>query len=504
MMHKKDYAFWSVVMVAGAVGATAVLNVSNLQSAPSQNADIYRKIDLFGEVFERVRQDYVEKPDEGAMIESAINGMLAALDPHSSYMPPKDYRDMQVQTRGEFGGLGIEVTMENGVIKVVSPIDDTPAAKAGLQANDLITHLDNEQIVGLTLQQAVDKMRGPVNTPITLTIVRKGKDEPFDVKVTRDVIHINAVKQRTEKDVAYIKVSTFNEQTHTNLVKAMESLKTSIGADLKGYVIDLRNNPGGLLDQAIAVSDDFLDRGAIVLTKGRDNAETQRAQARPGDMSDGKPVVILINGGSASASEIVAGALQDHKRATVIGTRSFGKGSVQTIIPLGNNEGAIRLTTARYYTPSNRSIQAKGIDPDVVVEQELPEELKGKNPERPRGEASLRGHLRGEEKKAEDKKAEEAKAAAAKSEAKPADPAVKPEGEDGDDEGAMVKPDEKKEVSGSSSYVPKEPEKDTQLQYALNLLRGNVVGAAALAQPSTPPSANPASPPSGDKAAVPN
>lgn len=497
-MHKKDYAFWSVVMVAGAVGATAVLNVTNLQSAPSQNADIYRKIDLFGEVFERVRQDYVEKPDEGAMIEAAINGMLASLDPHSSYMPPKDYRDMQVQTRGEFGGLGIEVTMENGVIKVVSPIDDTPASKAGLQANDLITHLDNEQIVGLTLQQAVDKMRGPVNTPITLTIVRKGKDDPFDVKVTRDVIHINPVKQRAEKDVAYIKVSTFNEQTHANLVKAMESLKTSIGSDLKGYVIDLRNNPGGLLDQAIAVSDDFLDRGAIVLTKGRDNAETQRAQARPGDMSDGKPVVVLINGGSASASEIVAGALQDHKRATVIGTRSFGKGSVQTIIPLGNNEGAIRLTTARYYTPSNRSIQAKGIDPDVVVEQELPEELKGKNTDRPRGEASLRGHLRSEDVNKKNEAGKDAKPA----DAKPAE--AKPDGDDGDDEGAAAKPDEKKEVSGSSSYVPKEPEKDTQLQYALNLLRGNVVGAAAIAQPSSTPSASPASPGSGDKATVPN
>ena len=494
MMHKKDYAFWTVMIVGGAVAVTTALNVSNLQSAPSQNADIYRKIDLFGEVFERVRQDYVEKPDEGQMIESAINGMLASLDPHSSYMPPKDYRDMQVQTRGEFGGLGIEVTMENGVIKVVSPIDDTPAAKAGLQANDLITHLDNEQIVGLTLQQAVDKMRGPVNTPITLTIVRKGKDEPFDVKVTRDVIHINAVKSRAEKDIAYIKVSTFNEQTHANLVKSMETLKTQIGTDLKGYVIDLRNNPGGLLDQAIAVSDDFLDRGAIVLTKGRDNAETQRAQARPGDMSDGKPVVILINGGSASASEIVAGALQDHKRATVIGTRSFGKGSVQTIIPLGNNEGAIRLTTARYYTPSNRSIQAKGIDPDVVVEQELPEEMKAKGPERPRGEASLRGHLRGEGAKKDQKPEEAAKPEAEDDEEQPA-PAA----------GAEAKPDEKKEISGSSSYVPKEPEKDTQLQYALNLLRGNVVGAAAIAQPSTTPSANPASPAnSGDKAAVPN
>jgi carboxyl-terminal processing protease len=498
MMHKKDFAFWSLVAVAG-VSATAVLGVTALHSAPSQNDDIYRKIDLFGEVFERVRQDYVEKPDEGVMIESAINGMLSALDPHSSYMPPKDYRDMQVQTRGEFGGLGIEVTMENGIIKVVSPIDDTPAAKAGLLANDLITHLDNEQIVGLTLQQAVDKMRGPVNTPITLTIVRKGKDEPFDVKVTRDVIHINAVKARAEKDIAYVKVSTFNEQTHANLVKSMEQLKTQIGADLKGYVIDLRNNPGGLLDQAIAVSDDFLDRGAIVLTKGRDNAETQRAQARPGDMSDGKPVVVLINGGSASASEIVAGALQDHKRATVIGTRSFGKGSVQTIIPLGNNEGAIRLTTARYYTPSNRSIQAKGIDPDVVVEQELPEDMKAKGPERPRGEASLRGHLRGEAGKAPE-------GAAATPTPTPDDKA-KPEGEDEDGgagAGAMVKPDDKKEVSGSSSYVPKEPEKDTQLQYALNLLRGNVVGAAATVQPSTPPSANPASPPTGDKASVPN
>lgn len=496
MMHKKDFAFWSVVMLAGVVGATAVLNVSNLHSAPSQNADIYRKIDLFGEVFERVRQDYVEKPDEGKMIESAINGMLSSLDPHSSYMPPKDYRDMQVQTRGEFGGLGIEVTMENGVIKVVSPIDDTPAARAGLQANDLITHLDNEQIIGLTLQQAVDKMRGPVNTPITLTIVRKGRDEPFDVKVTRDIIHINAVKSRSEKDVAYIKVSTFNEQTHANLVKSMEDLKSELGENLKGYIIDLRNNPGGLLDQAIAVSDDFLDRGAIVLTKGRDNSETQRAQARPGDVTEGKPIVVLINGGSASASEIVAGALQDHKRATVIGTRSFGKGSVQTIIPLGNNEGAIRLTTARYYTPSNRSIQAKGIDPDVVVEQVLPEELK-KRRNRPRGEASLRGHLSNDEKaKEEEEKAKEDQTSQAE--------------EDDELEQTIqaIANSAKKEESGSSSYVPKEAEKDTQLQYALNLLRGDIVEAAALAQPEEDKqtaekkaAGTPA--PAGDKAAAP-
>jgi carboxyl-terminal processing protease len=322
-------------------------------------------------------------------------------------------------------------------------------------------------------------MRGPVNTTITLTVVRKGKDEPFDVKVTRDVIRINPVKGRPEEDVAYLKVSTFNEQTHANLVKSMDGLKKDIGDKLKGYIIDLRNNPGGLLDQAISVSDDFLERGAIVLTKGRNNEETQRAQARPGDSTDGKPIVVLINGGSASASEIVAGALQDHKRATVIGTRSFGKGSVQTIIPLGAN-GAIRLTTARYYTPSNRSIQAKGIDPDIVVEQELPEELKGKTPEKPRGEASLRGHLRnpgngGSEVKDEGKDT-------------PADA-----GKEGE------KKEEKEEVSGSSSYVPKEPEKDTQLQYALNLLRGKATEATIAkpadmpAQPQTAPAASPSS-----------
>ena len=446
MMRKTDYAFWTFLTLAGLAGATTVLNVSQTYSAtPSANSELYRQLDLFGDVLERVRSDYVEKPDDTALIESAINGMLSSLDPHSSYMSPKSFRDMQVQTRGEFGGLGIEVTMENGVIKVVSPIDDTPAAKAGLLANDLITHLDNEQISGLTLEQAVEKMRGPVNTPISLTIVRKGRDDPFDVKVVRDVIRINAVKARMEgDDIAYIKVTTFNEQTHTNMVKAMEQLNKDLGPKLKGYVLDLRNNPGGLLDQAIAVSDDFLERGAIVLTKGRNNEETQRANARPGDVTEGKKIAVLINGGSASASEIVAGALQDHKRATIIGTRSFGKGSVQTIIPLGAN-GAIRLTTARYYTPSNRSIQAKGIDPDILIEEELPEELKAKMAaEKPRGEASLRGHLKN------------------------------PDGSDKTEE-------KKEEVSGSSSYVPKEPEKDTQLQYALSFLRGTA---------KEPPSAN--------------
>lgn len=462
-MRKTEFAFWTFLTMAGLAGVTTVLNVPNGNSATSPNAELYKQLDLFGDVFERVRSDYVEKPDDTMLIENAINGMLSALDPHSSYLSPKNFKDMQVQTRGEFGGLGIEVTMENGVIKVVSPIDDTPASRAGILANDLITHLDDEQINGLTLEQAVEKMRGPVNTPINLTIIRKGREEPFDVKVTRDIIRINPVKARAEDDVAYIKVSTFNEQTHAMLVKSMDQLRKEIGPKLRGYIIDLRNNPGGLLDQAIAVSDDFLDKGAIVLTKGRNNEETQRAQARPGDTSDGKPVVILINGGSASASEIVAGALQDHKRATIIGTRSFGKGSVQTIIPLGSTNGAIRLTTARYYTPSNRSIQAKGIDPDIVVEQELPDDLKEKIAnEKPRGEASLRGHLRNPD-----------------GSSKPA--------EDGDNS-AAVPIEEQKEESGSLAYVPKEAEKDTQLQYALRFLRGTATE-ANVAKPATPPTA---------------
>jgi len=382
-----------------------------------------------------VRSDYVEKPDDSKLIEAAINGMLTALDPHSAYLNPKHFRDMQVQTRGEFGGLGIEVTMENGVVKVVSPIEDTPAAKAGLQSGDLITAFDKEQIQGLTLQEAVEKMRGPVNSPITLTIVRKGVEDPFDVKVTRDVIHINPVKYNAEgDDVGYIRITTFNEQTTANLQKALDDLKKQLGPKLKGYVIDLRNNPGGLLDQAISVSDAFLDQGAIVLTRGRNLEETQRSNARSGDLTDGKQLIVLINGGSASASEIVAGALQDHHRATILGTRSFGKGSVQTIIPLGSN-GALRLTTARYYTPSGRSIQAKGIEPEVVVEEELPEDLKKKADDlTTKGEANLRGHL-------------------------------KIEGADEEDEASQ-------EEAGSSSYVAPEKEKDTQLNYALDLLRG--------------------------------
>jgi len=461
MMRKPDYAFWTFMMLAGLAGLTTVFNVTRTYSAQTPNAEIYKQLDLFGDVLERVRADYVEKPDDGMLIDSAINGMLSALDPHSAYLNPKHFRDMQIQTKGEFGGLGIEVTMENGIVKVVAPIDDTPASKAGIQANDLITHLDGEQIVGLTLEQAVEKMRGPVNTPITLTVMRKGKDEPVEIKIVRDVIRINAVRSRLEGDIIYVKISTFNEKTHENLVKQVEALKKQLGKPPVGYIIDLRNNPGGLLDQAIHVSDDFLEQGAIVLTKGRNLEETQRANARPGDLTDGKRILVLINGGSASASEIVAGALQDHKRALIIGTRSFGKGSVQTIIPLGQN-GAIRLTTARYYTPANRSIQAKGIEPDVVVEQELPPELKPKTAERPRGEASLRGHLRSE-------------------------------GKDKD----------KKEESGSSAYVPREPEKDNQLQYALKLMRGEVpeptpgtvIRAPGNDAPATPTDAKPAEEP---------
>ncbi|MEG6507978.1 S41 family peptidase [Methyloligella sp. 2.7D] len=429
-MRKSEYAVWTLLVLAVIAAGSAMVSLAKSQSASAANSDIYQQLDLFGEVLERVRADYVEKPKDDELIESAINGMLTGLDPHSSYLNPEHFRDMQVQTRGEFGGLGIEVTMENGFVKVVSPIDDTPAAKAGVLANDVITHLDGKEIQGLTLQEAVEKMRGPVNSPIELTIVRDGVDDPFKVKIVRDIIHINPVKYSAEDDVGYIRITTFNEQTTPNLQEAVTELKKEIGPKLKGYVIDLRNNPGGLLDQAISVSDSFLNKGAIVLTRGRNQDESQRSNARDGDIANGKPIVVLINGGSASASEIVAGALQDHKRAVTLGTRSFGKGSVQTIIPLG--DGALRLTTARYYTPSGRSIQAKGIEPDVEVEEEMPDDLKKKAEVMgTRGEADLRGHLKGEDEA----------------------------------------PGEKEE-SGSSAYVPQDKEKDTQLNYALDILRG--------------------------------
>jgi carboxyl-terminal processing protease len=378
-----------------------------------------------------VRADYVEKPDDSKLIESAINGMLAGLDPHSSYMDSKSLRDLQVQTRGEFGGLGIEVTMEGGLIKVVAPIDDTPAAKAGIMANDIITHLDDEPAQGLTLNQAVEKMRGPENSKIKLKIMRKGQDKPVEVTITRARIHVRSVRSRLEgDDVGFIRVTQFNEQTTGDLKKAISDLSTQ--AKLKGFIIDLRNNPGGLLDQAISVSDAFLEKGEIVSTRGRNAEETQRFNARAGDLTKNKPLIVLINGGSASASEIVAGALQDHRRATVIGTRSFGKGSVQTIIPLGSTNGALRLTTARYFTPSGRSIQAKGISPDIEVLQEVPEELKARTDTS--GEASLRGHLKAQ----------------------------------GD------------EQTGSQSYIPPDPKDDKALHTALDLMRGIQKNSACL------------------------
>jgi carboxyl-terminal processing protease len=431
-----------LVLLGGAAGAVLTLFaiqspaiVMGASARAAASADTYRQLNLFSDIFERVRAHYVEKPDDSKLIESAINGMLTGLDPHSSYMDAKSFRDMQVQTRGEFGGLGIEVTQEEGLIKVVAPIDETPAAKAGIRAGDIITHLDGEAVQGLTLNQAVDKMRGQVNTKIQLRITRKGAEKPLEVSIVRDVIRVKSVRSRIEgEDVGYIRISSFNEQTTDGLKKAITDLTAQIPPEkLKGFILDLRNNPGGLLDQAISVSDTFLERGEIVSTRGRDAEETQRFNARPGDLIKGRPLIVLINGGSASASEIVAGALQDQKRATVIGTRSFGKGSVQTIIPLGSGNGALRLTTARYFTPSGKSIQAKGITPDIEVLQEVPDEVKKTAASvEIKGESSLRGHL-------------------------------KAEGE---------------EASGSQSYVPPETRDDKAMQMAFDLLRGVKTNAA--------------------------
>ncbi|MCF8467422.1 MAG: S41 family peptidase [Sneathiella sp.] len=354
------------------------------------SSETYRQLNLFGDVFAKIREDYVEQVDDEKLIEAAINGMLSSLDPHSSYLNPKNYDGMKVQTRGKFGGLGIEVTMENGLVKVVSPIDDTPAAKAGILAGDYITHLDGEPVLGLTLAEAVEKMRGLVDTDLKLTIRRVGEKEPIDITLTRAVITVQSVRGHLEEgDILYVRISSFTEQTDKGLRKIIEKLKTEAGDDYKGLILDLRNNPGGLLDQAIAVSDDFLEKGEIVSTRGRKPDDAQRFNAKPDDIVNGKPVVVIINGGSASASEIVAGALQDHGRAVILGTKSFGKGSVQTIIPLQGN-GAMRMTTARYYTPSGTSIQAKGIVPDIEVEQAKLEVLK---PVGGRSEADLRNHL---------------------------------------------------------------------------------------------------------------
>ena len=360
---------WLQRLQRGLIGVTFVATLlTSALGAMAQSAnspDTYRQLNLFGDVFERVRAEYVEEVSDQELIEAAINGMLTSLDPHSNFLTSKNYSDMRVQTKGEFGGLGIEVTMENGVIKVVSPIDDTPASRAGLQPGDLITHLDGDTVQGLTLGQAVERMRGPVDSKIVLSVRRKDA-KPFDVTIQRATIKIRSVRHEAVGDVGYVRITTFNEQTTSGLQNGVAALSRELGDKLAGFVIDLRNNPGGLLDQAISVSDSFLEKGEIVSTRGRDPNDASRVHATAGDVTDGKPVVVLINGGSASASEIVAGALQDHRRAIILGTQSFGKGSVQTIVPLPGNV-AMRLTTARYYTPSGRSIQKTGISPDIIV-----------------------------------------------------------------------------------------------------------------------------------------
>ena len=408
-------------------------------TSAATNADTYSQLNLLGNVFERVRADYVEKPDDAKLVEGAINGMVTSLDPHSRYMNEAAWRDMQETTHGEFGGLGIEVTMEDGLVKVVSPMDGTPAAKAGILSGDFITYIDGDAVQGLTLEQAVNKMKGPVHTSTKLKIERKGVDKPIDVSIQREIIQVKPVSFHTDGgDIGYIRISSFNEQTTDGLRKAIADITKEIPQEkLAGYVVDLRNNPGGLLDQAVSVSSTFMPRGEVVSTRGRTPEETQRYTARGGDITKGKPLVVLINGGSASASEIVAGALHDHKRATLIGTRSFGKGSVQTIIPLGTGNGALALTTARYFTPSGHSIQALGVSPDIEVLQDVPDELKGRVDTK--GEASMRGHLSAE--------------------------------------GA--------EQTGSQAYVPPDEKNDKAMAAAFDLLRGVTLKADVPAAPKT-------------------
>ncbi|KFE35155.1 S41 family peptidase [Thioclava atlantica] len=410
--------------LAGAVLSTQV--AAPLMAQETKQPDtVYQQLDLFGDIFEKIRQDYVEPVDSKKLIEAAINGMLSSLDPHSSYLPPKDYADMRVQTRGSFGGLGIEVTQEEGMVKVVSPMDGTPAAEAGIKSGDYITAVDGESLMGMSLDQAVEKMRGPVGSDITITIVREGEKEPFDVTLTRDTIKLTAVRGRHDGDTVILRITTFNDQTFPNLESSIkEQVKEVGGMDkVDGFIIDLRNNPGGLLTQAIKTADAFLDKGEIVSTRGRNAQDSERFNATPGDLADGKPIVVLINGGSASASEIVTGALQDHHRAIVVGTKSFGKGSVQTVMPI-QGEGAMRLTTARYYTPSGRSIQSLGIQPNVVVPQPEPkpadqnaEDKNGKTSQMT-SEADLKGAISNDSMSADEKKQAEDERAKAEEAAK--------------------------------------------------------------------------------------
>ena len=388
-------------LIAGFGGTLAGLLVTTQLAGPliaqeaadgggAQNPSLYEELDLFGSVFEQVRRQYVEEVDDKTLIEAAINGMLTSLDPHSGFVAATDYEDLQTQTRGTFGGLGIEVGQEDGLVKVISPIDDTPAAQAGVQAGDYITHVNGESLMGLTLDESVEKMRGPVGSEITITLLRQGETEPFDVKIVRDTIKLQAVKTRTEGDAVVLRVSTFNDETFSALETQINKAITDAGGidNVTGFVLDLRNNPGGLLDQAIYVSDAFLDAGEIVSTRGRNPQDNDRWNAEAGDLAQGKPMVVLINGGSASASEIVTGALQDHRRAIVVGTKSFGKGSVQTVMNV-TPDSAIRLTTARYYTPSGRSIQALGINPDIIVQQPQPAPTDEDDADKPRSASNF-------------------------------------------------------------------------------------------------------------------
>ncbi len=424
-MMRKIPLFLSGVAL-GAIALVAIDEVRFSMSANAAASDTYRRLTLFGEVFDKIRSDYVDKPDEAKLIEAAINGMVQSLDPHSSFLDQKSNLEMQQQTRGEFGGLGIEVQMEEGLVKVVTPFDESPAAKAGIQANDLITHINEEQVQGLTLSQAVDKMKGPRGTEVKLKLLRNKRDT-VDVTIVRDIIRPPVVRAQKEgDDIGYLRIGSFNEQTNEGLKKEIARLTSEIGADkLKGFILDLRNNPGGLLDQAIFVADSFLEGGEIVSTRGKTTDQTSRALAKPGDITNGKKVVVLINGGSASASEIVAGALQDQERATIVGTRSFGKGSVQSIFQMRGNF-ALKLTTQLYYTPSGRSIQGKGINPDFIVQQDLPEAERARY--EIKGESSIRGHIKVNE----------------------------------------------EEQGGSSGYVPPDRAKDTQIIWAAKFLRGEV------------------------------
>jgi carboxyl-terminal processing protease len=457
--------------LATSVVALAFLSLSAAvgQSSNDNNNDTYQQLNLFGDVFEKIRSDYVEPVSDEKLIESAINGMLTSLDPHSSYLNPKDWEDMQVQTKGEFGGLGIEVTMENGVIKVVSPIDGTPAAKAGIQPGDLIIQLDGKPVMGMTLAQAVDKMRGPVDSKIVLT-VRRAKQDPFDVTLHRAIVKIASVRgSLLDNDLAYVRITSFSEQTANGLQDTVSRLRGQAGKKLQGLILDLRNNPGGLLDQAISVCDDFIDKGEIVSTRGRDPSQAQRFNATGGDLIVGLPMVVLINGGSASASEIVAGALQDHHRAILLGTRSFGKGSVQTIIPIPGH-GAIRLTTARYYTPSGRSIQAKGIEPDIKVEQAKVEVIPGQEF---RSEADLPGALQNAGGTAPDDGGDQTPA-------KPGQPA--PQGSSAP--GNTAAPNNNQGNAAPSQITDLEnpqPAKDYQLSRAVDLLHGIALYSASKA-----------------------